>query len=337
VEGPAYPGKEAVISGVFDYGEDPVPALREVEIYLDDVLTGKIISEPAFKQSIKLADHLTVGRHTLTVSAPSTGRYSPVLAGSVMNVTLAEVKLDIDLQDVAIIPGGLNIHGRAYSEAGPLAGASIKIQAGGDHIQATTQADGCFQTQIRKGVELSLLGYQDIEMQVFPQEPWNAPAAVGQRVFVVNILSCGGLMLIVAVTGFYIPRKWSKRNTSGKRVLIKHPVKALEAKGEEKISGKQVDQPWLTPGPTETGMTLSYWYRLALKVVQRITRIMLKPDQTLREYARETIPGLGAAGKPFRDLTALMERCLYASWQPGQQDLERGEKLSRQVEEEARK
>jgi hypothetical protein len=334
VEGPAYPGREAVVHGMFDYGTSPEHGSREVEIYLDGQTAGRFSAGTSFTRAFKLDDRITLGEHTLTVSAPADGKYAPVLASVLMNVRRAEVRVEMDLPGLAVIPGTLDVSGRAYSEAGPLEGASINIRTGGNSVQTTTLPDGTFRMEIRNGVELSLLGYQELIVQVSPQEPWNALATATERVFIINILSCSGLALIIAITGIFVPRRWKRKEVSQKRATLQQPVRAPGMTGEGVTAGKLAGQPQAISERAEAGGTLGYWYRLALKAVQRITNLVLRPGQTLREYARETGPRLGRAGQPFRDLTELMERSLYAPWQPGREDLEKGEKLSRQVAEE---
>jgi len=76
-----------------------------------------------------------------------------------------------------------------------------------------------------------------------------------------------------------------------------------------------------------------YWYRLIIRLVQGVTKAMLKPQQTLREFAGETSRVLGPFGKYFVELTGMVERLLYSRYRPTEKDAEKSQRLSHNIEE----
>ena len=153
---------------------------------------------PVFNQGIMLDAQITPGKHSITVSAPADGRYAPVMASYVLNVTLATTNMDLHLPVIGLIPGSIQLSGKLYSSAGPLANAAVVITGGTTIKKVTTAADGTFSTKIGIGMGLSLLGTQGITVQVQPQEPWNAPLTSTKNIFLINYVTLV-LILIVLV------------------------------------------------------------------------------------------------------------------------------------------
>ena len=63
-------------------------------------------------------------------------------------------------------------------------------------------------------------------------------------------------------------------------------------------------------GEQEKG--LIFWYRRAVRFVQNITMMLIRPNQTLREYALESSRKLGPLAGAFMSLTMIVERSLYS-------------------------
>ena len=93
--------------------------------------------------------------------------------------------------------------------------------------------------------------------------------------------------------------------------------------------------------PTEEGdeasaeprNTIFQWYRLVVRVIQGITKTLLKPQQTLREFAEESGRVLGPAARFFVEFTRIVERLLYSPYQPTEKDVEMSRELSVKIEE----
>jgi hypothetical protein len=75
--------------------------------------------------------------------------------------------------------------------------------------------------------------------------------------------------------------------------------------------------------PEEFANPIIYTYRWVLKLVQALTRAVLKPNMTLREYAAANGRLLGPLSKPFLELTLLVERRLYSRHQPTPEEIDK--------------
>lgn len=75
------------------------------------------------------------------------------------------------------------------------------------------------------------------------------------------------------------------------------------------------------------------WYRLVVRLIQAITKALFEPQQTLREFAKESSKLLGPAARYFIELTEMAERTLYSRYRPTAEDAEKSEELSHDVEE----
>jgi hypothetical protein len=193
--------------------------------------------------------------------------------------------------------------------------------------QVISSSEGDFEVSLEMGAGLSLIGSQAVAIKVQPEEPWNAPLSVTRNIFVVNIMNCGILLMVLLVIGFYLPRRFKKwfRGYAGQTPA---PVEAVPP-GSEPVYEMQT----ITESPTlnETGDnqpgSIFDLYRLILKLVQAMTRVLLKPQQTLREYARENSRLLGPLSQYFIEFTLLIERFLYSARKPAREDVENGRRL----------
>jgi hypothetical protein len=330
----AYPGKESTVTGIFDYGNAPVLAQRLVQLYLDNSLEEQFTSGPVFNQGIMLNAQITPGNHTVTVSAPADGRYAPMIGSYALNVTLATTNLYWHLPVIGLIPGSFHISGKLYSSAGPLANATVVITRGTASKQVLTAADGTFSTKIGIGLGLSLLGTQGITLQVKPSEPWNAPLTSTKNIFLINYVSLVFILVVLVALAVYLPRRFKKWFAVQPAKNVKIPGLILPAPlSQSKTAISPKVQESLRP-PDETANSVSYWYRIALKMVQSITKLTLKPHQTLREYGREASAALGPAGKYFMELTYLIEKRLYGRRQPDASDVQKSKDLTLEIQKE---
>jgi hypothetical protein len=333
----AYPGKEAMLTGTFNYGDAPVLQQRTAELYLDNTLEEQFNTGSVFNQGVMLDAQITPGKHSITISVPADGRYAPVMASYVLNVTLATTNIDLHLPVIGLIPGSIQISGKLYSSAGPLANAAVVITGGTTIKKVTTAADGTFSTKISIRMGLSLLGTQGITVQVQPQEPWNAPLTSTKNIFLINYVTLVLILIVLVALAVYLPRRFKKwfAVQPGKRASL--PGLALPAPSPVYQNKTEIHlKPQKSPEkPVETDNSIFYWYRVALKLVQNITKVMLKPHQTLREYGKEANPALGPVGKYFMELTYLIEKRLYGKRQPDINDVQKSQELALEIQKQA--
>ncbi len=337
LEDKAYPGLDTIVAGRFDYGASPLLNDRKVEIYLDDVFVTETITQEAFAQKIRIAPEADSGKHVVTVSAAASGRYSPVVATAVLNVTRATPILDIDVPRVAMIPGSFGLRGRLYSEVGPLSGASVKIGLGKSQVEVVSSEDGTFETNIKTGMALGLIGSQDLVIQVIPREPWHATLATTRRVLMVNVVNLSGILVLLLILGIYLPGRL-KRRLGEYPGRIARPVVTGALPEPVPAYSERVIIPAATQESAEASGEprdrIFYWYRLAVKLLGKLTKVLLAPQQTLREFARENSGLFGPLAKYFAELTKTVERLLYSQYRATEKDVENSKELAETIEKE---
>ncbi|MFC1939779.1 hypothetical protein ACFLXO_03720 [Chloroflexota bacterium] len=337
VEDKAYPGLETTVSGRFDYGVYPPLKERKAEVYIDDVFVNEITVQEAFAQKIEIDPATGVGKHVVTVSVAAVEKYSSVVASVILNVTRAATILDLNIPNTAIIPGSVRLVGRLYSEVGPLSEAPIIMRLGKSRVELVSSEDGTFNTRIKAGMGVGIIGSQDLVIEVLPQQPWHAPLNSASSILMVNVINIGGILAILIYLGIYLPSRLRRR-------LGVYPRRRV---GPEMPTAP----PELTPVYSErvTALTVTeeskeitgeprgrifYWYRLIVRYLQGITKALLAPQQTLREFAEGTSGLLGSASKYFIEFTRVVERLLYSQYKPSEKDVENSKRLSNTVEEE---
>ena len=335
---PAYPGKDVTLTGTYNYGTAPVPAERTADIYLDSTLLGGYATAPDFSRIFTLDGQLPLGKHMITVSAPADGRYAPVLGSCVLDVTLAMTVLDLNLPKLGFIPGTLTLNGRAYSAAGPLNNAAVTFTLNNKTVQVNTAADGTFTAKIGMGMELSLLGSQGLTAQVRPQEPWNAPLDTDKSIFIINYVTIFIIFAVLVFLAVYLPRRFKKlfgvtpARKPAAPVVVPAPAPVYrinEDAGLQAADAKDKQEEKANP--------ILYWYRVALRFVQNLTKTIIKPQQTLREYARDTGKVLGPAAKYFAELTLIFEKHLYGRRQKAAEtEIERSKRLAENLKESSK-
>jgi hypothetical protein len=329
----AYPGLETEIAGTFDYGQSPIPNERRVEIYLDNELLASLQAQPEFRQKIAVPSGTDPGQHVITVSAQAMGRYSPVVATAGLTVTRMTPAIDLKTPRVILVPWSTHFSGTVSSRSGPLGGAAVKMGLRGTEAEVASSGNGTFDAGMKMGWGFDLFGSDQLKVEVMPREPWNEPVTITRNVFVVNVVNCGALLVILVFLAIYVPYRLKGR-------LDRRPSKAALPQPQPIEPAPAYSAEAASPSPTEeatgepTGRPrerILRWYSLVLKLVQRITRVAFRPDQTLREFTRETEAALGPLGKRLMEFTRLAERLLYSKHEPSEEDVEATRLLSENI------
>ena len=322
VEGHIYPGQSPMLYGSLNYKDSPVLNDRSFNVYLEDELIDNIIFSTSFESSIKLPTDIELGRHTIIVSSAASGRYAPVISYYNINVTQAEVFLDLVLPNISVIPGSIKLNGELYSEIGPLDNAFITFEINEKITQVYGSGDGTFSGQIKKGMEISLLGYQQINVQIQPAEPWNAPLEKTFNIYVINIANLGIILAVLIIITVILRLNIRKRSRFYSKPIFGNiedsppvPISLIK-------SGTDKDTIILWKKQPKDGIFINIveWYARTLKLIEKITAAILKPHQTLREYAEENSPKLGLLNKLFLDFTLFVEKILYSDHKPTEED-----------------
>jgi hypothetical protein len=336
----AYPGLETEITGHLDYGQYPVSQAREGEIYLDEVLVGTVTAGSSFSKKIKLGPDINTGKHVITVLLPADKRYAPVMASTLIDVTKKTPELYLLTPVLGFIPGGMDIRGRLTSGEDPLPGARVVVESGNTTKETVTAVDGSFEVRLTRGVEAGLIGSQKVTVQVYPEEPWNYPVNITRSIFMMNIICCAAVLVLVVLAAIYVPARM--RSRLGGRVIRRRPagVRPLKENAPTgattgvKMSVPDGNISSFEPNTDETVRNrILRRYRLLVILIEKMASVVLKPNQTLREFAQDNAAVLGPLSKYFIEFTREVERVLYSPYRPSESDEKNSEKLAGSLEE----
>jgi len=322
----AYPGRTVTLQGKFNYGNDPVPEARQVQVYWDDnPVTEEAVTE-AFAIELPVPSDMSLGKHLVKVQVTPQQRYAPGLFTAELEVTKAAVFIEVDKPGMVLLPFGLTVAGKVYSDLGPLDGASVNIKLGGWEVTTRSANDGTFKVRLNTGMSLTMFGSHKLEVSAVPKEPWNRAGQVSPGLMVINLVNIIGLAFAIAVAFFIFYRV--------RRAFRRTPEVSLQpGPATPKTRYTAAPQPEAPVAPVSILLAL---YRQVLRLVQSITTMMLRPNQTLREFAQETAPRLGPLAGYFREFTLMIERALYSKHPTREGDVARGQELSKKLEEETR-
>jgi hypothetical protein len=330
----AYSGRDTSVIGQFDYGSAPVADERNIEISLDNAPFVESEVSATFTQKISLPVDTAIGNHLITVSVLADGRYSPVVANVNLTVVKAvPVLLTTKLPFAALIPGSFNVRGKLTSSIGPVSQARVTITFEGKQVNAVSGDDGTFSAVIRNSMGFGLFGSQSLEITSAPMEPWQTTITTSHNIITVYIVNCSVFFLILVFLGIILPRRLKFRMAARSNhklpqtIVVTTPVSSLSSVAEDiavDIGRRDESIP--------VGRLL-YWYRIVIRLMQKVSGLLLKPNQTLREYIRDTGQTTGSTGKIILEFTRIVEKVLYSPHQVTEDDIKNGEQLARKVRE----
>jgi hypothetical protein len=151
---------------------------------------------------------------------------------------------------------------------------------------------------------------------------------------VVNIVNCGSILIILVSLGVYLPRKLKRRFGVHFR-RRESPTEVITQPEPAPTYSQSV----LFPVPDEESGKIHmepkdrifYWYRFVVRIIQGITRALLKPQQTLREFASESSRVIGPASRYFTEFTRIIETLLYSPYKPTEDDAQKSEHISNTI------
>ncbi len=322
--GEAYPGLPIEISGKITSEGDF--ANRHISGLLDNEPLFEAITDDQglFWQREVLSSQTWVGEHELSISvAPEDKSRS---AGCSINTTLTVIKatpqIKIDAPTLVVLPGTIEVNGEVYSEL-PMQGAILDLKIGGTST-TTTVEDGKFQAKLNLPFQFSPMGYQELQVNVAPAEPWHLPTEARMHIFAINSASLGIVLATVIPLGVVLSTRKRRAWREGKVPLISLETRELP----------QVIPPWKPEAKLEgTKGVIFKAYFTALEIVERVTKIHMTPQMTLREFLIKVKPDIGSAGEAFSQLTALTERASYSLYMPGEDEAAGAERLTLKVKE----
>ncbi len=343
----AYPGLPVEISGSLE-SEGNI-AGRTISALLDGepLFTTVTGDNGKFKLQVVLDGKTQTGEHKLgfTISADNKSR----TAGTSLYRTLPVIKIKPDMsiripgfvflpQHIEItgkpfppvsMHGEITVIGELYSPL-VLQEAELTMEMAGFATQSTI-TEGSFQVDMQLPFSFNIAGYQQIKTTLLPTDAWHLPVTKTARIFVINLVFLVITILTLIMAGvilfFKLPAIFrnQKRKTDG----ILHILPSPNDKKRTRISS-------LRPQAGDHKGIIIYAYYLAVIAVQKLSRIMLQPQMTVREFSHQAKSTLGRMARLFTNLSSLAERALYSRHILGKEEassakeaaakLERGEK-----------
>lgn len=331
INGKCYPGLDTTLCGRFGYGDQPIPAQRNIEIYLDRKLLSQVSVIDSFEQKISLEPETALGEHSLLVVAPPQRRYAPVTSGITFTVAKALPIIDVSLPRVSIMPFAVNLKGHIYSELGPIEGAVVKVSFGSNEAQAVTSLDGLFSLKLETGMNFSLVGSRELLLTVNPAEPWNLQADLSSSIVAINPILIGIVVLALAVIITTLAKRLRYKSFRHVHAATGTTQGVLIGEGND-LMGTKISPLASSQEDKDLRQPIFRLYHRMLKLIQDFTSAVLKPNLTLREFTTQCAPLLGPGYKYMDQFTRLIERLLYSRHSPEPADLEKSRELGGLIE-----
>jgi len=315
----AYPGRAFTITGSVRE-QAPTRSQRRLTLEFDGQVLAEVLPG-RFAQTVTLPSGTLTGLHRLRAVIGPEGRYLGASASAPLRVIQAVPALQVHAPTPTVVPGRLVISGRATSEFGSTAGATVRARLGNLSTEGLTSRAGEFQLTIRLPVALSLVGRQRLSIELLPSEPWDAPVEGHAELFLINLITAGVVSLVVPITGLAYgnirrrPRSLMEANMSLPTALVESPATPPARDGYLPHSGAE---------------PIIAIYLEALRGLQRIAGVSLQPNMTFREFA--AVVRARVQSPSFTEMTALAELILYSSRPMTKQHEERMRRLARELD-----
>ncbi len=338
-QGKAFPGRTGAISGSFTYESAPDLLDRTLEIYLDTVYIAEATLPKMFLQNVFLAPNTTVGRHILRLYAPGSGRYAPINATIYIEVTQSVLALNIHLPRLIFFPYKAQLSGTIGSEFGPLPNVEIAVLSKESQVNTFSNQDGSFAMSFKTSTTWSVVSSPIIYAHFNPTEPWVASTVVVIKPLIINLVNLA-IIMSLAVFFFVGFRRgwWYRIKFNFKTPVDSTPSPKSDPEGIKigwTAKNNEPTKPLVSTEGQYCGqdhhLMILDKYRDALQLVQKLTGLVLTPEQTLSEFARQANRSLGEAGVPFKFLTEMTEMIMYSCCVTSEEDAERSSVLSNSI------
>jgi hypothetical protein len=302
------------------------------------MVVAQLSTTEEFIQAIDLPPDLQSGLHRLTVISFAEGRYAPGIVSGVINVSKAVTGLTINLPKIMAVPRQFNVNGSVVSELGPLQMALVRVKHASDIQEFHSADDGSFAGTLKTHYTFGLVGSESWTVEVIPQEPWNSPLLFSKKILVINGINCGIFLTLLIALGIIVPKKFRisipalgrrREEIKPESAITNAHLGVTPVYGETIVSTRTIDG----GNEMEPRARIFSWYVLLIQLVQRVTRIVLKPHQTLREFVNGTRKTLGPVTNYLLEFTKLIEKLLYSREQASEKDVNTSEQLTRQVQD----
>jgi hypothetical protein len=321
--GDTFPGRVLTLKGKVDYGEGPMPESRRLQVYWGGELAAEAVVKDSFALDLPVDQEEALGKYEIVASVTAQGKYSSARAKTEVEVIKAIPQIEVDAQGMVLLPFALNVRGKVHS-LGPLQDVPLRIALGDWEVTTRSRDDGTFGARLSTGMSLTLVGTQELRVSVTPGEPWHSATSLATDVTVINPANIAGLSLALAIPVFLGASRVRRRAVPGPQ-----PAPVLVRRGSP-LPQAAVPVPEGRGSPRTILLAL---YRGVLRLVHRVTAVVLRPSHTLREYAQECTPGLGPLAGYFQEFTSIMEKLLYSRYLTGKAEAARGGELNKRLKE----
>jgi len=321
----AQPGLPFNISGQVSSADGT--GSRLIQVLLDNIQIAEETVEGQFSFQVTAPEQVTTGEHSLTVAVTPQGRYSGVSRSQIIVISQLKVQTDIQLPRVSFFSNPVQIRGRVYHNLSPLQGARVNIASRNTATIATTSSDGSFTTIMKVPFDLSLIGPQQITIEVEPVEAWYMPFEVSRWILNINAINTSLVLVIFISLGALV---FSRVRTRPSRVF----QETVTAREEVRQPAIAIQPPALSYELTGTRGRILSTYFDTLTVVEKVAGIAMEPYTTLREFLKVTAPKLPAAVSNFTELTLMAEIALYSGYDLSPAEAEKAEQISATIKKE---
>lgn len=339
-----YPGLPVEISGKVSSRGNVVG--RNIKALLDGEPLFEITTDDhgLFKRQLMLSKGIQTGGHNLKfIVEPDDEAYS---AGASidkdLNVVRVIPQMNIHAPSVIFLPRSVRFTGELYPPSSlqsvinltgeihsPLAlkEATLTLEMAGVSTVAVIDEEE-FELGLDVPFKFNIVGYEDMQVSLAPVEPWHLPAAYEVKIFVINLV-----YLVIILAAFILAGVVLLMRRRG--VLRKEDSLSISPEKLQTLASPtefRLPEIKLVPGDNQ-GVILKAYY-MAVAVVQRLARVFLKPQATLREFSSQVMPLLGKFAGLFAKLTNLAERALYSRHSFGDDEASQAQNIALQMEEQ---
>lgn len=318
----AHPGLPITVKGRVSSTDGNID--RRVKILLDDTRLVEETVPGQFSLEVTPPKQTPAGKHNLTVSVASQGRYAGATKTQSINISRLPIQIDTQTPQIAILPKTIQISGSVYHELGPVPNARVLLNFKNSSSETKTSPDGSFTAGVEAPLDLSLIGPQEITIAVEPVEPWYTSLRVKTQLYTLNPLSTGSMLVVLIALVLLI---YTKSKTRLREKIIVPQAQLIELPAITTV---------LEPKPRYTGIKGRIFsaYQVGLEAVEKITGLSMAPNITLREFL-ETVTRLSpTAIKLFTELTTITEITLYSARSLQEEIATRAEQLTATIKKE---
>jgi hypothetical protein len=319
----AFPGLPAEIAGSLN--TEGNIAGRTISTLLDGGYLFTIVTgdDGKFRNQVLLGRKIKTGGHKLEfiISADNEYRTAGTSLFRTLHIIKIQPMMSINVPGLVFLPqhiettgqlftpvsmhGEIAVTGDIYSPIA-LQEAELTMEMAGFTTQNIIN-EGSFQVDMRIPFSFNIAGYQQLKAKMLPTDAWHLPVIKTARIFVINLVYLVIILIILMLAVVLIFRRLPSilRNQKGKAKELLDISPSPDGQKRRRI-------PLLIPQIGDNRGIIIYAYYLAATAVQKMSRIMIQPQMTVREFSNQTKSTLGRMSSLFTNLTSLAERALYS-------------------------